>query len=277
MFSRFLAPAAVALALTLGQGHAAEGDATRLEDALQLREVFAVMSEEGSDYGAQIETDMFPGAGGSSWAKAVDGIYSVDRILPIFDAAFEAELAQADADVPAMIAFFESDLGRRVTTLEISGRRALLDKAVEDASRLKYEELSAAGDAKVALVDAFVDANDLVGANVAGAMNANYAFYRGLADAGVLPDGMTDDEIIGEIWAQEDSIRDETDIWIRSYLAMAYAPLSEAEIRQYTEFSETAAGKDLNAALFAGFDAVFTEVSHQLGRAAGGVMTGQEL
>ena len=69
MFSRFLAPAAALLALTLGQGQAAEGDAARLEDALRLREVFSVMSEEGSDYGAQIEADMFPGAGGPSWVR----------------------------------------------------------------------------------------------------------------------------------------------------------------------------------------------------------------
>ncbi len=277
MFSRFLAPAAVALALTLGEGQAAGGDAARLGEALQLREVFAVMSEEGRDYGAQIEADMFPGAGGPSWLKAVNGIYSVDRILPVFDAAFEAELADSKADVPAMIAFFESDLGRRITTLEISGRRALLDQAVEDASRLKYEELSQTGDPKAALIDRFVDANDLVESNVAGAMNANYAFYQGLGDAGALGNGLTDDEIIAEIWAQEDAIRDETDVWIRSYLVMAYAPLSEGEIRQYLDFSTTPAGRELNAALFAGFDAVFTDVSRQLGRAAGGVMAGQEL
>lgn len=277
MFSRFLAPAAVALALTLGDGLAAEADVARLEEALQLREVFSVMSEEGRAYGDQIEVDMFPGAGGPAWTKAVDGIYSVDRMLPIFSTAFEAELMRSGADVPAMLSFFEGDLGRKVTTLEISGRRALLDQAVEDASRLKYEELSAAGDAKVALVDAFVDANNLVDANVAGAMNANYAFYQGLGDAGFLEDGLTDDEIIAEIWAQEEAIRGETDIWIRSYLAMAYAPLSDAEIRDYTGFSTTPAGKELNTALFAGFDAVFSEVSRQLGRAAGGVMAGQEL
>jgi hypothetical protein len=33
----------------------------------------------------------------------------------------------------------------------------------------------------------------------------------------------------------------------------------------------------LNRALFAGFDAAFTDVSRQLGRAAGGVMAGQDL
>lgn len=277
MISRFLAAAATAVALTAGGSLAAEGDVARLEDALQLREVFAVMSEEGRAYGAEIEADMFPGAGGPSWVQAVNGIYSVDRILPVFETAFEAELSRTDADVAAMAAFFEGDLGRRVTTLEISGRRALLDQAVEDASRLKYEELAAAGDPKVALIDAFVDANGLVDANVVGAMNANFAFYQGLGDAGVLEDGMTEDQIIADIWAEEDAIRAETDIWIRSYLAMAYAPLSDAEITEYTEFSVTPAGRDLNAALFAGFDAAFRDVSRQLGRAAGGVMAGQEL
>ena len=164
-----------------------------------------------------------------------------------------------------------------MTTLEVSGRRALLDETVEDSSLLKYEELSSAGDPKVSLIEEFVAVNGLVDANVVGAMNANYAFYQGLADAGVLEPDMTDEQIISEIWSQEEAIREETDAWIHGYLTMAYAPLSEQEISDYIAFSKTPAGKDLNSALFAGFDAVFTEVSRQLGRAAGGVLAGQEL
>lgn len=277
MLSRILAPAVLALSLTAGPLLAADGDLAKLGAALQLREVFSVMSEEGKAYGAEIEADMFPGSGGASWRNAVADIYAVDRMVPLFVTAFEAELIQSGADVPAMLAFFQSPLGQKVTTLEISGRRALLDQAVEDASRLKYEELSAAGDAQLALVDTFVEVNGLVDANVAGAMNANYAFYRGLGDAGMLENGLTEDQILAEIWSQEESIREETDIWIRSYLAMAYAPLTETELRDYIEFSQTRAGRDLNTALFAGFDAVFTDVSRQLGRAAGRVMAGQEL
>jgi len=277
MFSRIFAPVVIALTMFGGTAEAANGDLARLEDALRIREVFAVMSEEGRAYGAGIEADMFPGAGGAAWSKAVAGIYAVDRIMPKFIDGFEAELAQSGADLPVMVAFFESPLGKKVTALEVSGRRALLDQAVEDASRLKYEELSAAGDARVHLIDEFVDVNDLVESNVSGAMNANYAFYLGLGDAGVLEDGLTEDQIIAEIWSQESSIRAETDIWIRSYLAMAYAPLSDAEIREYIAFSELPEGRALNAALFAGFDVVFTEVSRQLGRAAGGVMAGQDL
>ena len=58
---------------------------------------------------------------------------------------------------------------------------------------------------------------------------------------------------------------------------MAYAPLSTEELGTYTEFSRTEAGRALNAALFAGFDTVFTDVSRQLGRAAGTELTGQDL
>lgn len=277
MFSRLIAPLAAVAILIAGPARAASDEVAALEAALQVPDVFAVMSEEGHAYGAELESDMFPGAGGAAWSASVAQIYSVDRILPAFSSAFEAELARTGADTAAMLAFFTTDLGRRVTILEISARRALLDEAVEDASRLKYDELRATGDPQVALVEEFVAVNGLIEANVSGAMNANYAFYQGLGDADALGPEMGEDDIIGEIWSQEEAIREETDLWIHSYLLMAYAPLSEAEMRDYIAFSETEAGKDLNAALFAGFDAVFVDVSRQLGAAAGRILAGRDL
>ena len=277
MLSRLFAPVAAVAILIAGPARAASDEIAALEAALQLPDVFAVMSQEGHAYGVQLEADMFPGSGGAAWSAAVARIYAVDRILPQFSEEFEAELVRSEADTAAMLEFFTSDLGQRVTTLEISARRALLDEAVEDASRLKYDEMRATGDPQVALVEEFVSVNGLIEANVSGAMNANYAFYQGLDDAGALGPEMSEDDIIGEIWSQEDVIRDETDIWIHSYLVMAYAPLSEAEMRDYIAFSQSEAGRDLNAALFAGFDAVFVDVSRQLGRAAGRILAGRDL
>ncbi len=277
MFSRLFAPVAAVAILIAAPAGAASDEVAALEAALKLPDVFEVMSQEGRAYGAQLEADMFPGSGGAAWSAAVAQIYAVDRILPRFSDEFEAELARTGADTAAMLDFFASDLGQRVTTLEISARRALLDEAVEDASRLKYDEMRAAGDPQVALVEEFVAVNGLIEANVSGAMNANYAFYQGLGDAGALGPEMSEDDIIGEIWSQEDVIRDETDIWIHSYLVMAYAPLTEAEMRDYIAFSQSEAGRALNAALFAGFDAVFVDVSRQLGRAAGGILAGRDL
>ena len=269
--------AAVCLFFSTSGLAATAQDAAALQEALKLPEVFAVMSEEGRDYGRDLEADMFPGAGGRQWQDAVAGIYSVDRMLADFGAAFEAELTRGDTDTAAMLDFFTSDLGQRVTTLEVSARRALLDEAVEDASRLKLEEMRAEADPRLDLISEFVTVNDLVEANVTGGLNANYAFYLGLADADALGREMSEDEVISEVWGQEDDIRAETDLWIHSYLAMAYAPLTDAELEDYIAFSQTEAGKDLNRALFAGFDALFVDVSRQLGRAAGAVLAGQDL
>lgn len=276
---RPLAAQAAAFCLFFATSGLAAGadDAAALQATLKLPEVFAVMSEEGRDYGRDLEADMFPGAGGRQWQEAVAGIYSTERMLADFGAIFEAELTRINTDTAAMLDFFTSDLGQRVTTLEVSARRALLDEAVEDASRLKLEEMRAEADPRVGLIEEFVTVNDLVEANVTGGLNANYAFYLGLADANALGREMSEDEVIAEVWGQEDEIRAETDLWVHSYLAMAYAPLTDAELEAYIAFSRTEPGKDLNRALFAGFDVLFVDVSRQLGRAAGAVLAGQDL
>lgn len=275
---RLAAALPVALFFSLAvSSRAADSDVTELSAALQLPEVFAVMTEEGLGYGRELEADMFPGSGGARWNEAVAGIYETGRMVDGFSEAFEAALDTSGGNVSSMLDFFSSDLGRRVVALEISARRALLDEAVDEASRAKLDEMRETGDPRLELIEEFVSVNDLVDANVTGGLNANYAFYLGLADAGALPSAMSEDEIIGEIWGQEADIRDETEIWILSYLAMAYAPLSDEEIGEYIDFSETEAGRDLNRALFAGYDTVFEDVSRQLGRAAGAILAGQDL
>lgn len=277
MFRPAAAPL-VALLLSLpGLCRAADADVAALNAALKLPEVFAVMTEEGLGYGRDLEADMFPGSGGARWNDAVAGIYETGRMVDGFSEAFAAALDASDGDVPAMLDFFSSDLGQRIVALEISARRALLDEAVDEASRAKLEEMRETADPRLELIEEFVSTNDLVEANVTGGLNANYAFYLGLADAGALPSAMSEDEIIGEIWGQESDIREETEIWILSYLAMAYAPLTDAEVGEYIDFSETEAGRDLNRALFSGYDTVFEDVSRQLGRAAGAVLAGQDL
>ena len=274
---RRLSAAFLVLVILATRTLAADVEVTRIETALRMPDVFGVMSEEGKSYGSHLETEMFPGSGGAKWQATVEDIYTVDRMLPVFRDAFASDLASTNADTETMLAFLESDLGQRITTLEISARRALLDEAVEDASRLKWEELRATDDPRVARVEKFVVANDLVETNVSGGLNANYAFYQGLREAGALGPEMDESEVIAEIWSQEEAIRADTDIWIHSYLAMAYAPLTDAELDEYIAFSESVSGQALNRALFAGFDAVLVDVSHELGRAAGSILAGREL
>lgn len=259
-------------------GPALAGDGTEaLLDALAIDEVAAIMGEEGLGYGRQLEEDLFPGRGGAAWAREVADIYAPDRFLPEFRKVFGRTLAADGGDVAAMTAFFTSDTGRKTVALELSARRALLDDSVAEASKLKVEEMRAEDDPRLAAVEAFIEAGDLIEANVSSGLNASLSFYRGLAEAGAVPGGMAEDELLASVWSQEADIRSESTDWLYSYLTMAYAPLSDEELRAYIAFSASEAGQDLNRALLAGFDAAFQSISRDLGKAAGARIAGQDL
>ncbi|MFN0113066.1 MAG: hypothetical protein ACKVPY_00135 [Paracoccaceae bacterium] len=277
---RLFAAAFVALTFpwgALSEEPAATARADALLDALSMPEVMAILREEGLRHAGDVEDDMFPGSGGESWDSAIAEIYAEDRLMPEFRKVFGTALAATGGDVAAMTAFFTTDPGRKAVALEVSARRAFLDPAVEDASKLKVGEMRAEADPRLELVGEFILRGDLVEANVTSGLNANLAFYQGLADGGALPEEMTGEDILREVWSQEDSVRSDTTDWLFAFLTLAYAPLSDDELRDYIAFSASEPGQDLNRALFEGFDAVFLDVSHRLGVATAAHVAGQDL
>lgn len=247
-----------------------------LSAALRIGDVLAVMRDEGLDYGKSLEADMFPGAGGAAWAAKVAAVYDADRMARTFTTAFAEALRDNPATAKAATAFFAAPLGQRIISLEIEARRALLEEAAEDAATLAWAELEAEDDPRAALIRRFAEVNDLVESNVTGALNANLAFYRGLAGAGAFGD-MPQEDMLAEVWAQEESVRAETEDWLYPYLALAYRPLSDEDLTAYTDFSATPEGQRLNRALFSAFAALFDGISEQLGQAAAIQLQGQDI
>ncbi len=250
----------------------------QLSATMQIGDVLAVMREEGFDYGETLETEMFPGKGGANWSAEVGRIYDEAAMKAVFDAAFVAELGKADpAVIEVMEAFFASERGQRILMLEVQARRALLDESVEDAAKVNVEEMAAEDDPRLAAIREFAEANDLIEMNVAGALNANLAFFKGMATSGAFDQQMTEDEMLSSVWAQEPDIRIETETWLYPYLALAYEPLSDDDMQAYLAFSDMEEGKVLNAAVFAAFNVLFTEISSNLGRAVAKEMHGEDI
>lgn len=275
MRSFLLAPC-LAIGLALG-APAQASDVDDLVAVLKLPEVFDVLAAEGEAYGKEIDGGMLDGAGGTAWTAAVTQIYAPDRLLPEFKQNFAAALAENHTDLKPVTDFFASGLGQQAASLEVSARRALLDPDVEDASRLTLEDMRAEENPRLGLIEAFAEANDLLESNVSNGLNANFAFYQGLRDAGAIGPEMSEDDVVAEVWSQEDAIRAETDIWVHAFLTMAYAPLSDADLTRYTEFAQRPEARIVNHAMNEAYAKVFTGVSRQLGRAAGAVLAGQNL
>ncbi|NJM83120.1 MAG: DUF2059 domain-containing protein [Tabrizicola sp.] len=220
---------------------------------------------------------MFPGRGGERWKAAVAAIYDIPRLQGEFEEIMARELSGDAAAIAEMQAFFGSEPGQRILKLEIDARYALLDEATEEAARVAWDKAVGARDPRVKLIRKLAEANELIEMNVAGAMTGNLAFFQGMNESGTLGPAMNEQDIMADVWGQEEQIRRDTEAWLYPFLLLAYTPLSDSEMEAYVAFSETAAGQRLNAALFAGFDVVFRGISHDLGRAAGLALQGSDI
>lgn len=263
---------AVAFAAAAWPAMAMADAPAELAEALRLRDVVEVMSQEGIAQGRALDTDLLGGQGGRGWERRVARIYDAPDLADRVIADFASEMDPAAAE--EVLNFFEGGTGREIVALEIEARRAMLDAEGEEAAHRLAAELPTARQDRIVT---FVEELDLLERNVAGAMNANLAFYAGLDQGGAFGGEMNEAGIIDEVWAQAPDLRRETGDWLSAYLALAYAPLSDAEFDAYLNLNRSAAGHEMNAALFTVFDAMFEDVSREIGRVAATFMGGSEL
>lgn len=268
----------VAVLLSALPLRAQTADPESVLQTLRIPEMIAVMQDEGIAYGDDLEDQLFPGAGGARWDGIVAGIYDEPALLQRFQSAFSARLAADPQAMDQIVGFFATDRGQRILSLEIAARRALLDEAAEEAAAVSVDDMRARDDPRLALLERFAAANDLIEQNVSGALNANFAFYQGMSDGGAFDAAkMTEADMLADVWSQEPEIRAETESWLYPFLALAYEPLSDADLQAYLAFSESGASRAMNAAMFAAFDEVFREISRDLGRAAAEMLSGQDI
>lgn len=273
MMRQLIATAVTGLALTAWQAPAQAATAEDLLDALGVPQIVSIMREEGLEYGETLAEDMIPGGSTGGWTATVDRIYDEARMLDTLRGVFRQEFG--DADLAPLMAFFDSETGRQVVDLELSAREAMRDPEIEEAARAAYRDLEETGSGELDGISAFVEANDLVEANLVGALNASYMFYLGLVDGGALD--MSEQDILTEVWSSEEETRADTREWVYAFLLMAYRPLEDGVVAEYTDLSGTAPGRALNRALFAGFNKMYDDISYALGMAVAREMQVQEL
>ncbi|MDO6585537.1 DUF2059 domain-containing protein [Salipiger sp. 1_MG-2023] len=273
MSLRLVAPAIVAAFVALPLRADPVDPLNELLDRIGLSEIVQIMRAEGLAYGSEMAADLLPGGANAAWNQAVSMIYDTEVMSAMVRAGFAESFGAAD---PApLLAYFGSPEGESVVAMELAARREMIDDAVESAAREAFQGLDGSADPRLGLLDAFVDANDLLESNVVGALNASYEFYLGLADGGAIT--MSEDEILAEVWSQEPDTRADSREWLYAYLLMAYAPMSDAALGDYVEISSTPEGRAMNRALFAGFNGMYDQISYALGRAAAKQMIAQEL
>lgn len=249
-------------------------DTLAMLDAIGMEQSIRIMVQAGTRDGRGLEDDLFPGRGGAAWGNVVDRLYSHDSLRAHFYEGFPEDRLTEDR-AAEILDFFSSDLGMRIVEGELSAWEAITDPDVEAAANEVYFQRLAEADPRLDLLERFTEVNDFVDFNVMGALNANFAFLRGMSDGGAYERPIPEDMILTQIWQSEPDIREDTILWLYSFQLMAYADLSDEELDAYISFSESEAGQLYNSTVFAGYDAVFSQMSYRLGNAAALFMTGE--
>ncbi len=252
---------------------AREAHLRTLFQALDVTGTVAVMQAEGVIYGAQIADEMLLDADRDSWARTVARIYSPERMQKLVEAEMGKALEGTDLD--PLLAFFTSDLGAEIVALELAARRALMEPEIEEAAMARAARARATEDPVMGPVEMIITESDLIELNVAGALNSNLMFLRGLVAGGAIE--MTEEDILRDVWSQEDATRTETEDWMHAFLLLAYDPLDFDELAAFAALYRQPEGQALNSALFKAYNRMYEELSYLLGQAVAGHMNSAPL
>ncbi len=269
-----LLPAIAALSLLIPTSlHAQTALVDRYYAALNMDEVFRVLRDEAIAAGQEM-TEEGDIQASPSWTRRLEQIYTLDKM----DAEFRDGLVASGAleGSEEALAFFETESGKRIVQIELDARIALNDEALEDDVRQKVETMREDKDPRIELYENFVIVNDLIDSNVMGALNANLAFYQGMASNPQFDQSLPESVMLSTVWEQEPEIRENVTDWTMNFSALAYSVLSLEELQDYIDMSASEAGQKFNTALFAGFDQMFEQQSYDLGKATAEFMMGDD-
>lgn len=244
-------------------------------DAMQIEHLFEIMQDEAIVAGADLVETLMPGRDLSGWELTLTRLNAPSRMVPDFRAKFGEALPEDQED--AVLDYLTSPHGQRIVDLELSARVALNEPDIQDIVLERFTQMQRDGDPRADALSEFIDVNNLVEANVLGALNANAAFLQGLRSGEDVPGFMGGGDILADVWAQEPEIRSSTQDWLNAFVSLAYRPLTDAELRRHIDFSESTAGQALNDALFAAFDVTFTQLSLDTGTALARLMGSEDL
>jgi len=245
-----------------------------LLDLARLDEMTEVIIAEGLADNATMPEDYIGISIPGSWSKELERIYDPAVLNDLVTREF---LARSETLDPVHTrSYLQSSAWQETLNFELEARYALMDPSVADAALAYYWERFEAGDKRLDVLDRLVAQSSLVEGNVIGAMNSMYQFELGLIDGG-LDLGFTEDELLQQIWAEEESLRYDVSEWVYSFLLFAYDPVPNRDIKAQIDFFDTRNGRIFNAALFGAFDRAYEQISYELGKALAEVAQEQTL
>lgn len=170
-----------------------------------------------------------------------------------------------DAEYDALEAYFSQGVGLRVTEAEKYAQSPENDAEREAETPAIIEDLLANNPERLDQIEQMIEAMDVVASGTAMAMNLGYAMISGMAGAGKLPGGLTDDQILMMLNASRDQIEAEVLNSTVLSAAFTYRHISNADMADYLDFLQSDLGRKLYSVMESAQVDVLTAASRKFG------------
>ena len=239
-------------------------DLNRIFLALKLDRLFEEIREEGLVAAKEMHGDLKGSQSVVGWSEKIDEIYSTKLMKDYF----KRELTNLESLSIFLLAinFYEKPLGVKIIENELLTRIELRDESEKEKARNLVKQLKYLKPYRFKLYNEIINANGFIEDNVSSSMNSNVAFYEGYA-AGLntSSQGLTKTEMISKIWSNERETRDRMTDWVLNFSVTSFKDLTDNELKEYLEFSNSKPGRYLSNNINFIFDKLFGIQSYKLG------------
>lgn len=196
--------------------------------------------------------------------KAFSNAYAPQTLAAGIAAELPAQLKPADAR--AALAWFQSDLGRKITGLEDAASKTVSDSTAMEQAQELYQRLSPRRGERY---ERLAKASEVAESSAQLLINTSTGTAYGVAAtaaAGAPPDI---EEIRRELSRNRDEMIATLRIQFNVLFAAAYQPLPETELDQYIAFVESPAGAAFHKAMAVAIDRTMIKAAKEAGRQIG--------
>mgnify|MGYP001327428086 FL=1 len=239
-------------------------DLNRIFLALKLDRLFEEIREEGLIAAKEMQGDLKNSQSVIGWSKNTNEIYSTKLMKDYF----KKELTNLESLSIFLLAidFYEKPLGVKIIENELTTRIKIRDDGEKEKARNTVKQLKYLKPYRFKLYNEIISANGFIEDNISSSMNSNLAFYEGYAAGLVTSDqSLTEREMISQIWLNESETRKRMTDWVLNFSVTSFKNLTDNELKEYLEFSNSKPGRYLSSNINFIFDKLFGIQSYKLG------------
>lgn len=244
-----------------------------LYDALHMDRINEIIRLEGIQDAEGTGEAYLPPNSVDRFVAQAKSVYQLEAMERDFKRLLTQNLSIPDAN--KILLFYQKPLGKVASELEVSARIAISDAHIEEMAKIKLKEAVKSKNKRLDEIESVIKTLELVEQNLIGAYAAQFAFMYELSKLGVIE--LSKQEMIDLITNDEEKLKSEILEWLMAFSHMAYAPMSDKEFSDYSDFSKSELGIALNKALFSVYNEMAKDQSQRLASILGEFMKSEDL